>query len=111
MASAEPASTDKTEPDTPPTELSAFQRDVLAVAARLDSEYADGPHGLAIKAGLESAGYGNVNHGRLYPNLDELVQRGLLEKGAKDDRTNYYRVTERGRGVLEGLVSWVSGDV
>jgi DNA-binding PadR family transcriptional regulator len=37
-----------------------------------------------------------INHGRLYPNLDTLVEKGLIEKGERDRRTNFYRTTRRG---------------
>lgn len=58
------------------------------------------PHGLAIKEQLESVYEQTVNHGRLYPNLDELVEKGLVQKGTKDRRTNSYEVTSRGERVL-----------
>ena len=59
------------------------------------------PHGLAIKDELENYYESEINHGRLYPNLDTLVDKGLLEKGSKDRRTNFYTVTRRGRRELE----------
>lgn len=43
-----------------------------------------------------------VNHGQLYPTLDDLVGAGLVEKGQIDDRTNSYSLTEEGRDLLEG---------
>lgn len=77
--------------------LTAFRRDILRVVAAAD---ADAPYGLAIKRALESW-YDEVqNHGRLYPNLDELVDAGLLDKSAKDKRTNGYALTSRGMAVL-----------
>jgi DNA-binding PadR family transcriptional regulator len=36
-----------------------------------------------------------IHHGRLYPNLDTLVDKGLVEKGQKDRRTNVYSITNR----------------
>lgn len=76
-------------------DLTEFQRDILTIIAGLDE-----PHGLAIKEALDDYYGEDINHGRLYPNLDTLVEKGLVEKGEKDRRTNEYRVTERGRREL-----------
>jgi DNA-binding PadR family transcriptional regulator len=81
--------------------LTAFQRDILCVVAGMDE-----PHGLAIKAELEDYYEGEVNHGRLYPNLDDLVEQNLLDKGAHDQRTNCYTVTEEGRRSLGRRRRW-----
>jgi PadR family transcriptional regulator PadR len=82
-------------------DLTAFQRDVLYVLAGLDEAY-----GLAIKAELEDYYEGDVNHGRLYPNLDELVERGYVEKGQIDRRTNSYDLTESGESALADRREW-----
>jgi DNA-binding PadR family transcriptional regulator len=76
-------------------DLTAFQRDVLFVIAGYDE-----PHGLAIKQELDDYYAEEINHGRLYPNLDTLVEKGLVEKGEKDRRTNEYRLTDRGQREL-----------
>ena len=44
--------------------------------------------------------------GRLYPNLDTLVEKGLVKKGEKDHRTNVYTVTKCGQRVLEAWRDW-----
>ena len=44
--------------------------------------------------------------GRLYPNLDTLVEKGLVEKGEKDRRTNVYTVTKCGQRELEARRDW-----
>ncbi len=82
-------------------DLTAFQRDLLFVTAGLDE-----PHGLAIKDELEKYYQSEIHHGRLYPNLDTLVEKGLLEKGTLDRRTNYYTLTRRGEGELEDRRQW-----
>lgn len=82
-------------------DLTGFQRDALYVVAGLDQ-----PKGLAIKEELDEYYGSEVNHGRLYPNLDTLVEKGLIEKGRKDDRTNEYTVTNRGQGELEARREW-----
>ena len=82
-------------------DLTAFQRDCLYVIAGLGA-----PKGLAIKDRLDDYYSAPVNHGRLYPNLEALVEKGLVEKGSKDDRTNEYRLTDRGRRELEARREW-----
>ncbi|MFB6164266.1 MAG: PadR family transcriptional regulator [Haloarculaceae archaeon] len=84
--------------------LTAFQRDVLYVLAGLDEAY-----GLAIKEELEDYYEGEVNHGRLYPNLDDLVDRGYVEKGQIDRRTNSYELTEKGEQALADRREWEDG--
>lgn len=82
-------------------DLTGFQRDCLYVVAGLDE-----PHGLAIKAKLEEYYGAEVHHGRLYPNLDDLVDRGLVEKGQKDRRTNVYALTDDGEEALWSRREW-----
>ena len=80
-------------------DLSAFQRDVLIVLRRLESSDEDS-YGLAIKRRLEDRYDDDVNHGRLYPNLDELVEFGLVERGEIDKRTNRYTLSADGLSLL-----------
>lgn len=82
-------------------DLTGFQRDLLYVTAGLDQS-----HGLAIKDELEDYYEGEINHGRLYPNLDTLVDKSLVEKGELDKRTNYYSVTNRGRREIQARRDW-----
>jgi DNA-binding PadR family transcriptional regulator len=84
-------------------DLTGFQRDLLYVIAGLDE-----PHGLAIKEELEMYYEGDVNHGRLYPNLDTLVDKGMVEKGERDRRTNFYTLTRRGKRELSARQDWES---
>ncbi|WP_226042752.1 PadR family transcriptional regulator [Natrinema sp. DC36] len=82
-------------------DLTAFQRDVLYAIAGQDE-----PHGLAIKDELEKYYETEIHHGRLYPNLDEVVDKGLVEKGELDKRTNYYTITARGQRELRARREW-----
>jgi DNA-binding PadR family transcriptional regulator len=82
-------------------DLTGFQRDLLLVTDGLTK-----PHGLAIKDELEGYYEREVHHGRLYPNLDTLVDKGLIEKGKVDRRTNYYVTTRRGRREIEARQEW-----
>jgi DNA-binding PadR family transcriptional regulator len=85
-------------------DLTGFQRDLLYVVAGLDE-----PHGLAIKDDLEEYYESEVHHGRLYPNLDTLVEKGLVEKGQRDRRTNVYTLTRRGRREIMARREWEDG--
>jgi DNA-binding PadR family transcriptional regulator len=85
-------------------DLTGFQRDLLYVVAGLDE-----PHGLAVKEELEEYYQKEIHHGRLYPNLDTLVEKGLVEKGSIDRRTNYYALTRRGRRELQDRREWEDG--
>ena len=82
-------------------DLTGFQRDLLYVIAGEEE-----PHGLAIKEELEAYYGKEIHHGRLYPNLDTLVDKGLVEKGQRDRRTNYYLLTSRGRREIEARREW-----
>jgi len=82
-------------------DLTGFQRDLLYVINGLED-----PHGLAIKDELEDYYESEVNHGRLYPNLDTLVEKGLVEKGELDRRTNFYTLTKRGQRELDARDEW-----
>lgn len=84
-------------------DLTGFQRDLLFVVAGLEE-----PHGLAIKEELEDYYESEIHHGRLYPNLDTLVDKGLIDKGQRDQRTNYYTVTRRGRREIDARREWES---
>jgi DNA-binding PadR family transcriptional regulator len=82
-------------------ELTGFQRDLLYVVAGLDD-----PHGLAIKEELENYYETEIHHGRLYPNLDTLVEENLVTKGQQDRRTNFYSVTDDGLEVARKRREW-----
>jgi len=82
-------------------ELTGFQRDLLYVIAGLGD-----PHGLEIKDELEGYYDSEIHHGRLYPNLNTLVEEGLVEKGERDKRTNIYRISREGRRELEARREW-----
>lgn len=82
-------------------ELTKFKRDVLTVMAGLEN-----PNGLEIKAELDDYYNTAINHGRLYPNLDSLVEEGFIEKSKQDERTNAYELTEHGNTVLEDRRDW-----
>ena len=95
---SEAQSVSKTPEVTP--ELTAFQQTILTVLAE------EARYGLAIKRELETYYDSDVNHGRLYPNLDDLVEDGLVEKSERDKRTNEYALTDAGYEALLADLSW-----
>lgn len=93
-------------------ELTAFKQDLIVATLRLggypDTPEDDRPYGLGIKDELERLYDDDVNHGRLYPNLDRLVDAGLMEKHERDKRTNTYCTTDRAVNILHVYLSeWV----
>ena len=81
--------------------LTAFQQNILTILAE------EPRYGLAVKRELEAYYGSEVNHGRLYPNLDDLVDEGLVEKSELDKRTNQYALTDAGHDVVLGQIEWV----
>lgn len=87
-------------------ELTGFQRDVLYVV--LHEEH---PSGQSIRRKMEEHYNENINHGRLYPNLDTLVESGLLNKGKKDERTNEYQITSKGKDKIVSRQIWLNKNI
>ncbi|PGF14274.1 PadR family transcriptional regulator [Natrinema sp. CBA1119] len=82
-------------------DLTGFQRDLLYVIAG-----ADQPSGQDVKDEVEQYYNADINHGRLYPNLDTLVNKELVEKGQLDRRTNYYAIADKGEKAIEDRQRW-----
>jgi DNA-binding PadR family transcriptional regulator len=82
-------------------DLTAFQHNILVILAE------EPMYGLAIKRQLEDYYGTEVNHGRLYPNLDSLVDMDLVEKSELDKRTNQYELTEEGHEAVLNRMNWV----
>jgi DNA-binding PadR family transcriptional regulator len=77
-------------------DLNAFQRDLVVEIYQMDQ-----PSGQAISGRLEAEHGVDVTHTRLYSNLNDLVDLGLLDKGEQDQRTNYYQITNDGQTLVE----------
>ncbi|OLZ39203.1 PadR family transcriptional regulator [Natrinema saccharevitans] len=84
-------------------DLTGFQRDLLYVIAG-----ADRPSGQDVKDEIEQYYSSEINHGRLYPNLDTVVNKDLVEKGQLDRRTNYYEIADEGEQAIEDRREWES---
>lgn len=90
-------------------QLTSFQRDLLLIVAN-QSQFADGDEhsGAASKQILESHYGKSLEAGRFYPNMNKLIDHGLVEKGALEinDRTHSYTITERGKRELRDYHDW-----
>ena len=82
-------------------ELTGFQRDLLYAMPAFDR-----PSGQTIRAELEEYTDREITHGRLYPNLDTLVEMGLVERGQIDRRTNFYAITDDGKSAIRRYRGW-----
>lgn len=82
-------------------DLTGFQRDLLYVIAGGEQQ-----SGQDIKEEIEQDYDIEINHGRLYPNLDTLVNKDLVEKGELDRRTNYYEITATGETAIQERREW-----
>ncbi|SEW02021.1 helix-turn-helix transcriptional regulator [Natrinema salifodinae] len=87
----------------PLTNLTGFKRDQLFVIRMLADR---NPHGLVIKDKLDCYYDEEINQGRLYQNLGELIEEGYVEKRPLDGRTNAYRPSTRANELLEAHHEW-----
>lgn len=85
---------DESTPVPSPEELTRFQIDALTIIA------AEKRIGTEINDELSEYYDKDVNHGQLYPNLDTLVEKGLVDKTPRDRRSHFYAITELGKEVL-----------
>ena len=88
-------------------DLTAFRRDILWTLFHEEGREA---YGLRIKRQLEALYGEDVNHSRLCPNLDDLVDADLIAKSAPDKRTNNYALTERATQLLADRQAWERGE-
>lgn len=81
-------------------ELTEFRYALLFILAE-GSDF-----GLGLKRRLQQYYGVEINHGKLYPNLDALVDAGLVEKSERNKRTNDYLITPDGLEVAVDRVGW-----
>ena len=95
-------------------DLNSSKRDLIVEIYQLDQ-----PSGQDIRHRMKAEHNEDVDHGRLYPNLNDLVDLGLLDKGEQNLRSNYYQITNVGQRLVEdtiryfesiGVTSRVAGD-
>lgn len=65
--------------------------------------------GVTLQNALEELYPEEINHGRLYPSLDRMVESGLISKQTKesDKRRKEYTPTGRGEWVAEEYLQFV----
>jgi DNA-binding PadR family transcriptional regulator len=85
--------------------LTAFQRDLLRALAKTDEQ-----SGLSLKTDLSTYYGEEINHSRLYQNLDGVVAHGLVNKRRRDGRTNGYGLTDAARTALAKRDAWIRGE-
>jgi DNA-binding PadR family transcriptional regulator len=86
--------------------LTAFQFELLAELHR------HAPiHGLGLRETWQERYGEGLNHSRLYINLDDLVDAGLVDKTEADKRTNHYALTDEGVGTLHDRVANLGGSL
>jgi DNA-binding PadR family transcriptional regulator len=100
-----------THPDGEPlarlAELTAFQRDILWAMSHRGAM-----KGFAVKDELELYYDEAINHGRVYQNLDALVEAGYVAKHSQDGRTNEYKLTADAKQALSRRRTWIdAGEV
>ncbi len=81
-------------------QLSEFKYSILFMLA------GEPTYGLDVKRKLRDYYGYEINHGKLYPNLDELSDDGLIVKGKLDNRTNEYGLTDEGLEVAVDRIEW-----
>lgn len=81
-------------------DLTEFQQRLLLETIAFERVEDEPPIGLELKEILSAFYEQEVNHGRLYPNLDTLVEKGLMEKRQVDRRSNHYVPTSSGRDLV-----------
>ena len=82
-------------------DLNSSKRDLLVEIYQLDQ-----PSGQDIRHRMKAEHNEDVDHGRLYPNLNDLVDVGLLDKGEQDLRSNYYQITNDGQRLVEDTIRY-----
>jgi DNA-binding PadR family transcriptional regulator len=93
----------ETAEEPPEISLTEFQQNIHTMLAE------EPRYGLAVKRELRTYYYEEVNHGHLYPTLDELVELGLVEKRELEKRTNEYWMTEDGFCSVRLIGYWIRG--
>jgi len=90
--------------DVDPSDLTLFQIEALRAIATVS----DPASGVEVHDQLESFYGSGFPHSRLYSNLDDLVEQGLVQKGQINRRSNSYELTSAGVRFLEDRLDELS---
>ena len=98
--------------ENPFIRLTGFQRDLLCVIRWLEKTEEE-VTGIQVKNVLESKDHyaKEIHHGRLYPNLDTLVDKGLVEKESGGHRFYEYHLTKRGEREINLYSDFVQSSI
>lgn len=90
-----------------PDDFNKTHLDILAALA------GDVRSGSEIRSRLEQYYGAEISHDRLYRNVDELDEMGLLEKRQRaiDNRTNAHELTNSGENLLKARATWLSNSI
>ncbi|RDZ65987.1 DNA-binding protein [Haloferax sp. Atlit-12N] len=83
-------------------DLSEVEQQIVKAVIEIENEVGDDPYGVAIKHILEERYGREISNATVYPNLDDLVEMGVIEKGEIDRRTNAYHSTPLARSMVAG---------
>lgn len=86
------------------TDLTGFQRDLLKCIRSIDDD-ATIPTGKAVKSEIEEMYGESINHGRLYQNLNKLVEQDCIDKVVVDGRTYSYNLTDQAVAMLDAAAA------
>jgi hypothetical protein len=84
-------------------ELTGFQRDLVVVLARLAGTR---PDGVTVRRTLDDVRGASITDARLYQNLRDLHDVGVVAKRPIDGRTNAYRLTDEATWGMWAYVDW-----
>lgn len=93
--------------DVRPGDLTLFRVECLAAIAHLDAEQ-EVVNGLEVLETVANRLDVESRHGRIYPNLEWLIERELVEKQKVNGRTNAYSLTSLGTQALRFFGEWYS---
>jgi Fe2+ or Zn2+ uptake regulation protein len=83
-------------------DLTEIQQQIVKAVIEIETEVGDKPYGVAIKHILEERYGEEISNYHVYPNLNTLVEMGVIEKGQIDQRTNSYESTALARQMVAG---------
>jgi DNA-binding MarR family transcriptional regulator len=93
--------------DVHATNLTRFQIEQLATVARLSTTNTVAS-GAAIQGVLTNYLDEKIHPPRIYQNLDDLVEVGVLTRSQHDGRTDEYELTEAGDNLLLDRIQWLA---
>ncbi|RDZ39396.1 DNA-binding protein [Haloferax sp. Atlit-10N] len=83
-------------------DLTGFQQQLVKAVIEFENQEGESPYGVQVKRSL-SEWYGHeVSNAQIYPNIDDLVDMGVLDREPLDKRTKAVQSTPLARQMLAG---------